>query len=99
MSSGESFRIGEPMHTTNWDIHQFVLMDHAHLFSNVNLCRPFDNNPMLGAMKMFLKGQSSCRIYHNSFDLEAIAKINTLIIAPWPIDASMFSSFFIVLRP
>ena len=48
--------------------------------------RSFDDNPVFGAMHMFLQGNFSPRLYGDALDQKALGNIHILITAPGTVD-------------
>ena len=47
--------IGEPVNAFDWDINGFVFVHAAHVVAERDLGCPFDHDPVLRAMKVFLQ--------------------------------------------
>src|SRR5262249_39108824 len=92
-------RIGEAMHGADRDVDGFVLVHSANLLADRHLGGAAHHDPMLGAVHVLLQRQLAARIHDDALDLEALARVDRLVVPPWPIAAAVVADLVAALCP
>ena len=71
------------------DVGTLVLGQQHDLVTVGDLCGATDNNPMLCAVMVHLQTERTTRLDHNTFDLEALTRVHTVIHTPRACDMSV----------
>ena len=71
------------------DIGRFVLGQQAHLVAAGHARGARHHDPVFGAVVVHLQRQLLARLDRDALDLEAVARIDALVVAPWAVHAGV----------
>src|SRR5262245_60094755 len=82
-------RVLEAVLLADRDVRRLVLGDEVHVRAARHSCCARHDNPMLGAVVVHLEAERRARLDHDPLDLEPVAPVDALVVAPRAVNAAV----------